>query len=121
MGIMFVKNLIQRFGVIGNSPITETYSHKVDFLKTSGVIQQFLSINPNPTNTNYLKETHLKGFLTITNFEFLKKLCFTLLNTDMNYFSSMISKTKLGQIISIANEEKNKIKKTEKFLSLIRE
>ncbi len=42
------------------------------------------------------------------------------INSDMNYFSSMISKPKLGQIISIANNEATDIKKAEKFLELIR-
>lgn len=31
--------------VLGNSPITDTYRDKVDFLKTSGVIQGFLILN----------------------------------------------------------------------------
>lgn len=31
--------------VLGNSPITDIYTNKVDFLKTSGVIQGFLSLN----------------------------------------------------------------------------
>lgn len=38
----------------------------------------------------------------------------------MNYFSSMISKAKLGEIIKIANEEQTDIAKAEKFLTLIR-
>lgn len=34
--------------VLGNSPISENYSHKVDFLKTAGVVQGFWSLNPKP-------------------------------------------------------------------------
>jgi hypothetical protein len=37
----------------------------------------------------------------------------------MNYFSSMLSKAKLGEIITIANKENSDILKAEKFLSLI--
>jgi hypothetical protein len=38
----------------------------------------------------------------------------------MNYFSSMISKLKLGEIIRIASQENTDIAKAEKFLTLIR-
>ena len=106
--------------VLGNSPITESYSHKVDFLKTSGVIQGFLSLNPKPTNSDYIIDTEKKGFQTITNTNQLKAICKELVNNDMNYFSSMLSKNELGRIISIANQESDIIKKAEKFLILIK-
>lgn len=51
--------------VLGNSPITESYIKKVDFLKTSGVIQGFWSLNPNPTMPDYIKDTPKNGFETI--------------------------------------------------------
>jgi hypothetical protein len=38
----------------------------------------------------------------------------------MNYFSSMISKSKLGEIIRVANREDTDEAKAEKFLQLIR-
>lgn len=40
--------------ILGNSPITTNYKSKVDFLKTSGVIQGFWSLNPNPTTSDRL-------------------------------------------------------------------
>lgn len=106
--------------VLGNSPITDSYQKKVDFLKTSGVIQGFWSLNPNPTNSNYIKETTKKGFQTILSTDKLLTLCKELIANDMNYFSSMISKVKLGEIIRIANQEQTDIAKAEKFLTLIR-
>jgi len=39
--------------------------------------------------------------------------------SEMNFFSSMISKTRLGEIISIANRENSYTEKAEKFLLLI--
>jgi len=39
----------------------------------------------------------------------------------MNFFSSMLPKRKLGQIITISAKEKDEISKAEKFLSLIGE
>lgn len=106
--------------VLGNSPITDSYIKKVDFLKTSGVIQGFWSLNPAPTNTDYVKVTPKKGFQTILNQDMLFTNCRDLVSTDMNYFSSMISKVRLGEIIRIANQEQTEIAKAEKFLTLIR-
>lgn len=106
--------------VLGNSPITDSYIKKVDFLKTSGVIQGFWSLNPNPTNADYVKNTPNLGFQTIFNEEQLLNNCKELVNNDMNYFSSMISKLKLGEIVRIASQETTDITKAEKFLNLIR-
>lgn len=106
--------------VLGNSPITESYIKKVDYLKTSGVIQGFWSLNPMPTSSEYIKNTPKLGFQTILNNEQLFNNCKELVNNDLNYFSSMISKMKLGEIIRIASQETTDIAKAEKFLSLIR-
>jgi len=106
--------------VLGNSPITDSYIKKVDFLKTSGVIQGFWSLNPNPTDSDYIKNTPKLGFQTISDKEQLLNNCKELLTNDMNYFSSMISKSKLGEIIRIASQETTDIAKAEKFLTLIR-
>lgn len=106
--------------VLGNSPITESYIKKVDFLKTSGVIQGFWSLNPNPTNSDYVKNTPKLGFQTILNNKQLLNNSKELVTNDMNYFSSMISKLKLGEIIRISSQETTDIAKAEKFLTLIR-
>ncbi|MFA6925139.1 MAG: hypothetical protein WC223_12915 [Bacteroidales bacterium] len=106
--------------ILGNSPIQDSYQKKVDFLKTSGVIQGFWSLNPKPTESDYIKVTSKKGFQTIQSTENILSLCRELIANDMNYFSSMISKTDLGKIISIASREANDIAKAEKFLTLIR-
>lgn len=106
--------------ILGNSPITENYVKKVDFLRTSGVIQGFWSLNPNPTSSEYIKNTPKLGFKTIINKEQLFNNCKELISSDMNYFSSMISKNKLGEIITIASQENTDIAKAEKFLTLIR-
>ena len=106
--------------VIGNSPITDRYSNKVDFLKTSGVIQGFWSLYPNPTNSEHIKSTPKSGFETIFDKENLFHKCKKLVTMDMNYFSSSISRYKLGKIISIASQEPTDLGKAEKFLTLIR-
>ncbi len=106
--------------IIGNSPIQESYRHKVDFLKKSGVVQGFLSLNPRPTESSYIKGTSGTGFKTIENVNQLSHVFEYLIESDLNYFSSMISKAELGKIIQVACQEEDDIKKAEKFLSLIR-
>jgi hypothetical protein len=105
--------------VLGNSPITENYIHKVDFLKTSGVVQGFWSLNPSPTDNDFIKESSKYGFQTLDNETQLLRTCEELLSNDMNYFSSMISKNNLGKIIKVASQESTDIARAEKFLSLI--
>lgn len=107
--------------ILGNSPITDSYVHKVDYLKTAGVIQGFLSFNSNPTNTDHVRNTPNLGFQTLETVDSISEFISTLLNQEMNYFSSMVSKRRLGEIISIANRETNDVAKGERFLELIRE
>nr|NJM01937.1 hypothetical protein [Desulfobacula sp.] len=107
--------------VLGNSPITDSYIHKVDFLRTAGVIQGFWSLNPEPTNTKHVRQTPVKGFQTIENFDALSELTGNLLKQKMNYFSSMISKSRLGEFVRIANQENSDEAKADRFLQLIRD
>ncbi len=106
--------------ILGNSPIMNSYIHKVDFLKTAGVVQGFWSLNPNPTTKDYVIQTPNLGFQTIGNVELLQNLTGELLHQEMNYFSSMISKPKLGKFIRMANQENSDETKAEKFLQFIR-
>ncbi|GMO46034.1 MAG: hypothetical protein Ta2B_27340 [Termitinemataceae bacterium] len=106
--------------ILGNSPITSSYCHKVDFLKTAGVVQGFWSLNPSPTDEEFVGKTEKLGFQTVENINLLTNLVGDLLATDMNYFSSMISKPKLGEFIRIANKEPTDEAKADKFLTLIR-
>ena len=106
--------------VLGNSPITNGYMKKVDFLKQSGVVQGFWSLNPSPTNVEHIKISPKLGFQTMENEKQLFEQCKSLIENDMNYFSTMISKSTLGSIIKIASQEKDDLAKAEKFLTLIR-
>lgn len=107
--------------VLGNSPITENYIKKVDMLKNTGVIQSFISLNPNPTETKYIKETPNFGFKTINKEKDLFDLLESLLSNKLNYFSAMLSKQELGNIIKIASKEKSNEDIASKFLELIKE
>jgi hypothetical protein len=107
--------------VLGNSPISNNYAHKVDFLKTSGVVQGFWSLNPKPTENDFIKNSEKLGFQTFEKLDEIEIQIKYLLDTKLNYFSSMVSQKKLGEYIRIANKEPTDEAKAEKFLSLIRE
>ena len=109
--------------IIGNTPITETYYRKVDFLKKAGIIQGFYSVNPNPLDKqdkNIIKSTPERGFLRIDEInEFYDNLR-NIIKEDKEFFSSMLSKKELGRLIEIASKEPTYEKKAEKFLRLLR-
>jgi len=51
--------------ILSNTPITKSYKKKVDFLRNSGIIQGFWSVNSKPLD-NYgetIKETEKDGFI----------------------------------------------------------
>jgi len=106
--------------ILGNSPITINYSKKVDFLKKAGIIQSFISLYPIPTK-DFIKNTDSKGFQTFDEYQNLTNYIIEVVNSDMNFFSSMLPQIKLGQIITLSAKEKDDISKAEKFLSLINE
>ena len=106
--------------ILGNSPITQTYKKKVDFLKQAGVIQGFISLYPNPTKS-FIKESEQKGFQTFENYAHLKIFIRHLVLTDMHFFSSMLPKQKLGKIIDISAKEQTATAKAERFLQLLNE
>ncbi|MEA3494682.1 MAG: hypothetical protein U9R42_01460 [Bacteroidota bacterium] len=106
--------------ILGNSPITKNYLKKVDFLKKAGIIQSFISLYPNPTN-DFIVNTKGKGFQTFNEYQNLINYITEVVNSDMNFFSSMLPKRKLGQIITVSAKEKDDVSKAEKFLSLIGE
>lgn len=109
--------------VLGNTPITKNYYWKVDHLKKAGIIQGFWSVNSNPTDDKKIniKSTKKKSFYRFDSYGEFENALHTLLKEDLNFFSGMCGKKELGQIIEIANKEKDYEGKAEKFLSLLRE
>lgn len=107
--------------ILGNSPITINYKEKVDQLIQSGVIQKFISLNPNPTDTSFLKESDNKGFITPQTYSELECIISRLLMFDFYYFSAMKTKKDIGKIIAISSLEKSDIERADKFLQLIKE
>ncbi len=104
--------------IVGNSPISEGYRKKVDFLKQAGVIQGFVSLYPKPTLT-HIKETSHKGFQTFDKYAPFQDFISKLVTMRMNFFSSMLPKKDLGKLITIASQEASEVARAEKFLKLL--
>jgi len=109
--------------ILGNTPITTSYTTKVDHLLTAGIAQGFWSTNPCPldNNADNLKRTPNMGFVRLDSYFELEKMLNNLLQTKQEFFSAMKEKNELGKIIQIANKEMDFEAKAEKFLKLIRE
>ncbi|MGP1515813.1 MAG: hypothetical protein ACTTJH_07655 [Bacteroidales bacterium] len=106
--------------ILGNTPVSSNYEEKIDQLKQGGVIQNFISLNPNPTNSKFIKTSKHKGFITPKSYSELEEVIENYLTFDFYYFSAMKSKSELGNIISVAAREKTEIDRAEKFLQLIK-
>jgi len=108
--------------VIGNTPINKSYYSKVDHLKTSGIIQGFWSLNPNPLDNDgeSVKSTPEKGFSRFDSFDEFKSSVDKLLTQKLNFFSSMKNKEELGKIIEAANAKSTYEEKAEEFLKLLK-
>jgi len=109
--------------VVGNTPVTKSYYEKIDHLKKSGIIQGFWSVNPNPLDNDgeNIKSTPLKGFYRFDDYEGLKQSSLNLLKEKREFFSSMQTKKRLGEIIEIANKESTYEDKAQRFLKLLGE
>ena len=108
--------------ILGNTPIQKSYFEKVDHLKVGGIVQGFWSVNPNPLDNKggSIKNTNKDGFRRFDLFDDFKTEFNNLLSQEMNFFTSMKTKSDLGKIIEIANHEKTYEQKAEAFLNMIR-
>ena len=107
--------------VIGNAPLSNGFCKKADYLKHSGLIQGFWSLNPFPLNHGNTRKTTPKGgFMRFDNTGELKQHLNQLFNQDLNFFSGMESPERLGKLIGMANREKTSENKGLKFLNLLK-
>ena len=105
--------------VLGNSPITDSYTHKVDNLHRSGIVQHFISLYPNPTTANHVVETPDSGFITLKSEQESSDIMNEILNTQFYYFSSMKSDKEIGELISKASKQPTDELKGQEFLRLL--
>lgn len=107
--------------IIGNTPITQNYSSKVDNLKKYGIIQGFWSLNPSLSAPTHPLSTPKKGFLLLHSRAEIEKNLLPLLRKERIFFAGMKTKKALGRIIEIANRKRSYEAKAEKFLELVEE
>ena len=107
--------------ILGNAPLSNGFCKKADYLKTSGIIQGFWSLNPFPLNHgNTRKRSHKNGFVRMDNVDELNMSLNQLFKQDLNFFSGMENPEKLGQLIEMANRENTYENKGLKFLNLLK-
>ena len=107
--------------VVGNAPLSNGFSKKADYLKHSGLIQGFWSLNPFPLNHGNTRKTTPKGgFIRFDNTSELKIHLSRMFDRDLNFFSGMESPKNLGRMIEMANAEKTHENKGLKFLNLLK-
>lgn len=108
--------------IIGNTPITKSYYEKADHLKNNGIIQGFWSVNPNPLDNDgeNIKNTPSNGFYRFDDYRELDNAALNLLKEEREFFSSMQTKKRLGEVIEIANRESTYEAKAKAFLELLR-
>ena len=100
--------------VLGNTHISENYLNKVDHLGQYGVLQKIISLNPNLDSNKHSK---LCYFDTPTNENKLYEMLESILKQDFYYFSAMISKKKLGQIIKKYSHLDDEVQVAQNFLN----
>ncbi len=106
--------------VIGNAPLSNGFCKKADYLKSSGIIQGFWSLNPFPLNHGNTRKTTPKGgFIRFNNTDELKTNLNSLFSDDLNFFSGMENPKKLGEYIEIANRQEDYENKGMTFLNLL--
>ena len=107
--------------VLGNAPLSNGFCKKADYLKSSGIIQGFWSLNPFPLNHgNTRKRSHRNGFIRMDNVDELNISLNQLFKQDLNFFSGMENPERLGQLIEMANRENTYENKGLKFLNLLK-
>lgn len=93
--------------VIGNCPPPRGYIDKIDGLSDIGILQKFISINPNPLIVDKSdaedrdpKTTEKMGYLRIDDLDELSELLIKYLEIEQVFLGKMISLNNLGRIIT---------------------
>lgn len=82
--------------ILGNAHISKNYLEKIDHLGQYGVLQKVISLNP---SLNSVKSSKLGYFDTPNSKKEIIDLLDKILNEELYYFSAMLDKKKLAEII----------------------
>ena len=105
--------------VIGNTPMSDGFCKRADYLKSSGVIQGFWSVNPFPINGATHKTSKKRGFYRFDNSDEFKNSLDKLLDCDLKFISTMKSQKDLGKIIDQLNSENTSQDRASKFIDIL--
>ena len=93
------------FIVVGNTPPPTGYRANIDKTVSSGLIQKWISLTPNPLVVKPQEAPGKRnpkgttGFLRVDTVEELQKLILTLLTRERRYMSAMVEVDKIGHLI----------------------
>lgn len=82
--------------ILGNAHISKNYLEKIDHLGQYGVLQKVISLKP---SLNSVKSSKLGYFDTPNSKKEIIDLLDKILNEELYYFSAMLDKKKLAEII----------------------
>ena len=105
--------------VIGNTPMSCGFCRRADYLKSSGIIQGFWSVNPFPINGATRKTSKKRAFYRFDNSDEFKNSLDKLINHDLKFISTMKSKKDLGKIIDLVNTENTPENIASKFINIL--
>jgi glycosyltransferase involved in cell wall biosynthesis len=94
--------------IVGNTPVSRSYIDKISRLKQMGFIQGFWNLGSTPSNIT-----------SFNSYQELHEQVSQLLDTNLNFFSSMKSNYELGRVIEAANQAYTYEHKAHKFLELL--
>ncbi|MBS4235931.1 hypothetical protein [Campylobacter vulpis] len=104
--------------ILGNTHISNNYLNKIDHLGQYGVLQKIISLN---SAIDSIKNSPLEYFETPQNINALEKILEYILKQNFYYFSAMLDKKKLGEIIQKSANFENEIQIAEYFLKKLKE
>lgn len=99
--------------VIGNTPISRNYINKSLKLTRMGFIQGFWCIGSEFSNKNPT------GYIQINDLNSMTELLNDMLNFDFEFVATMKTKSYIGKLIEIANQEQGFENKAEKFIKML--
>ena len=112
------------FVVVGNTPLPDKYRNNVDGTVTSGLIQKWISLTPDPLVVEPSKSPESRnpknsagaGFLRIDEIQELQELLVSLLSRRWRYMGEMTDSGRIGQLIQSLDLHRSAEEVGEEFL-----
>ncbi len=110
------------FFVLCNTPIPDDYQTQIDGCKRIGIIQGFISVNPQPLDgKESLKRTDFEGFLRWDSPDEASATLSSWMVQRSQFFSGYLPLERLGELIETASRESSPQDRARYFLEALRE